>query len=349
MPKLLFIVGARPQFIKLAPLLRLVRPPLEAVLVHTGQHYDPEMSENFFREFSLPDPDHHLGVGSATHGVQTGRIMERLDPVLLKEKPAMVVVFGDTNSTLAGALCAAKQKIPVAHVEAGLRSFTRIPEEINRRLTDHLAALLLAPSEVARRNLEREGIIRGVRVVGDIGLDAVQRALERPGSSGIDPPYLVLTLHREENTDDPSRLASILDSLRHSQERVIFPCHPRTRAVLEANGLEKGLGSIEPGQPVGYTEMLRLVRDARLLLTDSGGLQKEAYYLGVPCLTLRGSTEWVETVENGWNRLVDADPSAIRAGLEDFRPPRLRPPLYGDGRSAEAIVQALQECAATEP
>lgn len=343
--RLTLVVGARPQFVKLAPLARLLPARFDTRVVHTGQHYDEGMSDVFFRELELPKPDHHLGVGSGTHGAMTGRMLERIEEVLLAERPDMMVVFGDTNSTLAGALAAAKLKIPVAHIEAGLRSFTDMPEEINRVLTDRLSTLLFAPSAVAVEHLRREGVTKGVHMVGDLMLDATRATLERNGHAAVPQgPYLVLTLHREENTSDWGRLAPVFEALQESAEPVLFPCHPRTRKLLREQGWEERLanGPVRLMDPVGYGEMLRLARHARLVLTDSGGLQKEAYFLGVPCLTLREQTEWVETVEVGWNRLVGLDPQRLRQGLRGFAPPEARPDLYGDGRAAERIVEVLE-------
>lgn len=343
--RLTLVVGARPQFVKLAPLARLLPSRFQTRVVHTGQHYDEGMSDVFFRELELPKPDHHLGVGSGTHGAMTGRMLERIEEVLLAERPDMLVVFGDTNSTLAGALAAAKLKIPVGHIEAGLRSFTDMPEEINRVLTDRLSTLLFAPSAVAVEHLRREGITRGVHMVGDLMLDATRTTLERNGHGAVPAgPYLVLTLHREENTSDWARLAPVFEALQESPEPVLFPCHPRTRKLLREQGWEDRLanGPVRLMDPVGYGEMLRLARHARLVLTDSGGLQKEAYFLGVPCLTLREQTEWVETVEVGWNRLVGLDPQRLRQGLRGFAPPESRPDLYGDGRAAERIEEVLE-------
>ncbi|MGE0491767.1 MAG: non-hydrolyzing UDP-N-acetylglucosamine 2-epimerase [Vulcanimicrobiota bacterium] len=337
--RLLIVVGARPQFIKLAGLLPEFKDRFEVQVVHTGQHYDAAMSSDFFQEFALPEPDFHLGVGSASHGVQTGRMLCALDPILEATAPDQMVVLGDTNSTLAGALAASKMGIPVVHVEAGLRSFSPLPEETNRVLTDHLSSLLFAPSEGARQNLAREGITEGVHVVGDVMLDVARTVLERLPDQGRGD-YAVLTLHRDINTDHPERLKAILETLAQAPMPIKFPCHPRTEKAMREAGLEAG-GQIKLQPPCGYGEMLGLLRGAQLALTDSGGLQKEAYYVGTPCLTLRPTTEWNETIEAGWNRLVDADPGAIAAGLAD--PPRKdeRPPLYGDGRSARAMADVL--------
>lgn len=344
------VVGARPQFVKLAPLSRALRRHLREVLVHTGQHYDREMSDAFFSELSLPTPDRHLGVGSGPHGRMTGRMLEALEAVLVEEAPAMVVVLGDTNSTLAGALAAAKLGIPVAHVEAGLRSFDMtMPEEVNRRLVDHVSDLLFCPTSSAVRNLAREGIRRGVHRVGDVMADAVhawrRRALRRPRAiEGIAPgAYYLATLHRQENADDPERLAGVLGALSALRYPTVLPLHPRTARRMEGLGLKAGgLVRLVPPQP--YLEMLRLQSEARAVLTDSGGMQKEAYLLGTPCITLRETTEWVETLRGGANRLTGADPRLIAravAAVERKRPHWDPRRTYGDGHAAERIARII--------
>jgi UDP-N-acetylglucosamine 2-epimerase len=342
--KVLTVVGARPQIIKAAAVSGPLRRAVREVLVHTGQHYDAQMSDQFFRELDVPAPDHHLGVGSAPHGVQTGRMLAALEPVLEEERPDRVLVYGDTNSTLAGALAAAKRRIPVVHVEAGLRSYNRaMPEEINRVVTDHLAELLCCPGDRAVRNLAAEGITRGVHVTGDVMRDLLERvgpsldggALTRLGLTA--GGYSVLTLHRPHNTDDAERLAAILGALADADELIVFPVHPRTRHALTAADRPR-VGALQMIEPLGYRDMLTLQQHARLVLTDSGGVQKEAYWLGVPCITLRDETEWVETVEAGWNRLVGSDAAAIRGALSDVSRPSVRPDLYGDGRAAEHVA-----------
>ena len=344
------VVGARPQFVKAAPLCRALRRRFREVLVHTGQHYDAEMSAAFFDELAIPEPDYNLGIGSGSHGRMTGRMLEALEGVLRQVEPVMVVVLGDTNSTLAGALAAAKLGIPVAHVEAGLRSFdARMPEEINRRLTDHVSALLLCPTPTAVANLKAEGITRGVHRVGDVMMDAVLQNLERarrrvPGASRRALPeprsYYLATLHRQENVDDAYRLRSIMGALSELPHPTLMPLHPRTRKRLRGTGFH-GRDAVTLRSPASYLEMLLLVRGARAVLTDSGGLQKEAFILGTPCVTLRETTEWVETVEAGANRLVGADARRIVRAVRavERRPKRVRSGrLYGDGHAAERIA-----------
>jgi UDP-GlcNAc3NAcA epimerase len=342
------IVGARPQFIKAAAISRVLRQRHREVLVHTGQHYDASMSAVFFQELDIPEPDVNLAVGSASHGAQTGAMLAKIEAVLLAERPDWVLVYGDTNSTLAGALAAAKLHIPVAHVEAGLRSFNRaMPEEINRVLTDHVSDLLLCPSQTAIDNLAREGITRGVALVGDVMADVLRLAVERadtalPDISGVESgAYALATVHRAENTDDPARLRGILTGLSSLEMPVIFPVHPRARRAIAT------VGWIPPNhvrliEPVGYLSMVALMRSARVILTDSGGVQKEAYWLGVPCVTLRDETEWVETVTHGWNTLVGANPEQIITAARRPYPSMPRPPLYGDGHAAERCVAALE-------
>ncbi len=354
------IVGARPQFIKAAPLSAELRRRHEEFLVHTGQHYDDNMSDVFFREMGIPAPDKHLEVGSGSHGTQTGAMLERIEAVLDEQHPDAVIVYGDTNSTLAGALAAAKLQIPIAHVEAGLRSFNRtMPEEINRVVTDHLAAWLLVPSDVAAGHLAAEGITKGVWGVGDIMADSVRRfsplagqrsdILQRVGVEAGN--YVLATVHRAENTDDPQRLAGILAGLRQVPYPVVLPLHPRTRAAIVRHGILFHFDGAPSGsqdaviavEPLGYLDMLQLQQQAAMILTDSGGVQKEAYYLGVPCVTLRDETEWTETVEVGWNSLVGADPKCLLDAVQRFRNggPVQRPSLYGDGHTAERILEVL--------
>lgn len=347
--KVVSVVGARPQFVKAAPLSRAIRARHHEVLVHTGQHYDDNMSAVFFRELGIPDPEHHLGVGSGTHGAQTGRMLEAIERVLLIERPDWLLIYGDTNSTVAGALAAAKLHLPVAHVEAGLRSFNRtMPEEVNRVVADHLSTLLLCPGGVARDNLAREGIVRGVEVVGDVMADALAAAVGRAacGSEALARfglqagAYALATVHRAENTDDPERLRAILGALGSVGRPVLMPLHPRTRKAIAALGITLP-GPVRAIEPLGYLDLVRVASSAAVILTDSGGLQKEAYWLKVPCVTLREETEWVETVESGWNVLAGAVPSRIVAAASAQRPPAWTP-LYGDGDAATQILEAME-------
>ncbi len=341
------IVGARPQFIKLAAVSAAIRQHHDELIIHTGQHYDYNMSAQFFAELAIPAPDYHLEVGSGTHGAQTARMLETIEQVLLQERPDWVVVYGDTNSTLAGALAAAKLHIPIAHVEAGLRSFNRaMPEEINRVVTDHLSQRLFCPTEAARRQANSEGITQGVEVVGDVMYDVLLRV--RPGIDerahtllprlGVTPRnYVLATVHRAANTDDPSALRSIARALNMLEMPVIFPLHPRTRSALEQYGIP-WQSHVQCVEPVGFIDMLALEANAHRILTDSGGVQKEAFLLEVPCVTLREETEWMETVEAGWNVLVGSRCEAIveAVALPRPEPPRQHP--FGRGDAARRIA-----------
>jgi UDP-N-acetylglucosamine 2-epimerase (non-hydrolysing)/UDP-GlcNAc3NAcA epimerase len=354
--KILTVIGNRPQFIKAAavsPRLRAADSGHEELLVHTGQHFDDELSAVFFRELGLPAPDLELGVALGSNSSQTARMLAALEPVLGEVRPDAVLVYGDTNSTLAGALIGAQAGVPVAHVEAGMRSFDRsMPEELNRVLADHASSLLLCSSSVAVSNLRREGVAGVVEEVGDVMVDvalAVQpRARLRAdlvAARGLEPgEYLLATAHRAGNVDDPARLRLLVELLSSMPMPVLFTIHPRTRRRLdEADllGRLEGSGSVITAPPLGYLETAALLVGARALLTDSGGLQKEAYLAGVPCVTLRSTTEWTETVEHGWNVLVDLDAAAAREAVA--RPvPAERPPLYGDGRAGERVVDALR-------
>ena len=318
--------------------------------MHTGQHYDYEMSGIFFDGLELPPADANLGVGSGTHADQTGAMLKGVESVLVAERPDYLLIYGDTNSTLAGALAASKLSVPVAHVEAGLRSFNRrMPEEINRVVADHLSNLLLCPSDTAVRNLAAEGINRNVHLVGDVMLDVLNWAqqrlaakpsqiLERLGLT--EQHYLLATVHRSENTDDVARLSQILDAFNALEEPVVFPVHPRARKVITDlhYQVESHVRLIDP---LGYLDMVALVHAARMVLTDSGGLQKEAYWLGVPCVTLRDETEWVETVTAGWNRLVGSDSEKIVESVRSFAPNGSHPTLYGDGFAAVKCTDLL--------
>ncbi len=344
--KVLTVVGARPQFVKAAAVGRVLRRSHTEVLVHTGQHYDREMSELFFEELNIPRPDYELGVGSGGHGWQTGQMLIRLEEVLLRERPDWTLVYGDTNSTLAGALAAAKLGMPVAHVEAGLRSFNRtMPEEHNRVLADHCSDVLFCPTNNAADELRKEGVLRGVHVVGDVMYDAALQfsAVARERSTilarlGVQPKgYALATLHRPYNVDDPDRLGVVLDALQQLDLQVVFPVHPRTRARLAGRDVS-GLHVVDP---VGYLDMLALEQNAGLILTDSGGVQKEAYFFAVPCITLRPETEWVETVAAGWNRLAWGDAKTLLATVNQPWPAEAPPPVFGDGRASEKIVAVL--------
>ncbi len=349
--KVLTVVGARPQFVKAAAVSRVVRQGHTEVLVHTGQHYDREMSDLFFEELGIPAPDYELGVGSGSHGWQTGQMLIRLEEVLQRERPDWTLVYGDTNSTLAGALAAAKLGLRVAHVEAGLRSYNRaMPEERNRVLTDHCSDLLFCHTEHAAALLAGEGLTKGVRVVGDVMFDAALLFAERARTHSdalarLDLPrksFALATLHRPYNVDDPNRLAEVLRALDRLEMPVVFPVHPRTRARL------KGREAVHSARlrlidPVGYLDMLTLEQAAALILTDSGGVQKEAYFFATPCVTLRPETEWVETVSAGWNRLAWGGADVVLAAARAPWPTTPPPPLFGDGHASEKIVAALSE------
>ncbi len=349
--RLATILGTRPQFIKAAPVsAELRRRNIEEILIHTGQHYDRAMSDVFFTELGLPEAQYDLEVGSAAHGAQTGEIMKRLEPLLDEIAPDAALVYGDTNSTLAGALTASKLGIPVVHVEAGLRSFDRtMPEEINRIVSDHVSDVHLAPTENAALQLAREGIVSSVVVVGDVMADlAAQTASSLPELPdvlrrfGLVPgTYGVVTVHRAGNTNDPVRFANIVSGLRAVGLPLIFPVHPRTRALVDRYrvGMNDRVIACEP---LGYRDTIALLSSARVVFTDSGGIQKEAFAVGVPCVTLRGETEWIETLEGGWNVLADCDPEAIVRGAGRARPSRRGRP-FGDGNAAVRSVDAVVE------
>ncbi len=347
--KILSVVGARPQFVKAAAVSRVLRRRFDEVLVHTGQHYDYGMSEIFFDELEIPKADYNLAVGSKGHGAQTGEMLTRIEELLLKETPAMVLVYGDTNSTLAGALAAAKLHIPLAHVEAGLRSFKKaMPEEVNRVLTDHVSSLLFAPTDQAVKNLACEGITGGVCRTGDVMCDALRYYEPRAAASGIlerlsleAGTYILATIHRAENTDDPARLRAILEALAGAGERVVLPLHPRTRHSIERThtAVKSLMAALTFIEPAGYIDMLGLERSARAIVTDSGGVQKEAFMFNVPCITVRDETEWVETVDAGANTLTGARTADIVNAIRHvLRPAAPYPPLYGDGHAADAVV-----------
>jgi UDP-N-acetylglucosamine 2-epimerase len=344
------IVGARPEFVQAMPVSRALRTRHREVLVHTGQHYDHAMSDRFFSELDLPQPDVNLDVRSASHGRQTAAMLERIEDLLLARRPDAVLVRGDTNSTLAGALAACKLGIPVIHVEAGERSFEITqPEEINRVAVDHISSLHFCVSQAAVRRLAVEGLTNSVTWVGDVMLDALlmcvpvaARVSDVLARLGVTPGrYALATVHRAVNTDNPERLRAIVSAVNRVDERVVFPVHPRTRHTLKGLGLRFG-PQVVVTDPVGYLDMLQLERHARLIATDSGGVQREAYYLGVPCLTLRDETEWRETVEAGWNTLVGTDPARVLAAWSNPRTPAARPPIYGTGQAADAIVRGIE-------
>jgi UDP-GlcNAc3NAcA epimerase len=352
MRKIVTIVGARPQFIKVAPVSRKLRRVAQEILVDTGQHYDHNMAGVFFQELDIPKPDYDLGIGSGTHGQQTGAMLAGVEEVLLKEKPDGVLVYGDTNSTLAGALAAAKLHLPVFHVEAGLRSFNqRMPEEINRVLTDHISTLLFSPTETAVVNLANEGITQGVHLVGDVMYDAVLYNLKlatekyRLRDFGLEEQdYFLATIHRAENTDDEKQLKAIFKALASLDALVYLPLHPRTRKRLEETGLSsiaQEAGNIWLRPPVSYLEMLFLEANAQGIITDSGGVQKEAYFVKVPCYTVREQTEWVETIEVGWNRLFNPLTMDLKSLVQRKRETPYEEGLYGDGRASEKIVECI--------
>jgi UDP-GlcNAc3NAcA epimerase len=351
--KILTVVGNRPQFVKAAAVSSRLRERHQEVLVHTGQHYDDSLSRVFFTELGLARPERELGIGGGSNTSQTARMLSALEPLLSQERPDAVLVYGDTNSTLAGGLAAAQAGIPVVHVEAGMRSFDRtMPEELNRVLTDHLSDLLLCASQTSARNLQDESVGGRIEVVGDVMVDValrwqpIARAEEQvPRAHGVDPgSYLLLTAHRAGNVDSPGRLRALVELMRALPGPIVFPMHPRTRARLRAAGLLMDLVEMDGmhlAEPLGYIEFSALLCQARAVVSDSGGVQKEAYLAGVPCVTLRATTEWTETVETGWNTLVDLDPQAALAALGRGAPSERAAGLYGDGHAAERCVDAI--------
>ena len=377
--KIATIIGARPQFIKAAPVNRAIAEhnrltphssPLTEVIIHTGQHFDADMSDVFFKELNIPKLDYNLSINCASHGAMTGRMLEKIEEILIKEKPDWVLVYGDTNSTLAGALAAVKLHIPIAHVEAGLRSFNRgMPEEHNRVLTDHCSDLLFCPTETAVNNLRNEGFtnivtnssplipnpysLPLVTNVGDTMYDAVLQFSEiaRKQSTILEDlglkskEYLLATVHRPYNTDVPENLQNILSAFLEIDEPIIFPVHPRTKKILNLNYSLPltPYSSLKMIPPVGYLDMLILEQNAKAILTDSGGMQKEAYFFGVPCVTMRTETEWIETVQAGWNVVVGADKEKIINALRSFKTDKPRLELYGDGKAAEKIARKLAQ------
>jgi len=350
--KIASVVGARPQFIKAAPVSREIRQHHEEILVHTGQHYDENMSDVFFEVLDMPRPDYNLGVGSGSHSRQTAEMMHGLEDVFEREKPDLVFVYGDTNSTLAGALVASKMGRPLGHVEAGLRSFNRsMPEEINRVVADHLSALLFCPTQTAVDNLAREGISRGVHLVGDVMYDVALQSAQAARSRDIlqrfgvrKGEYILVTLHRPASVDDRETLEGIVEALVRCGRTVVFPIHPRTRKNLEAFGLWEPLrAKVKAIEPVDYLDFIALLMGASKVVTDSGGVQKEAYFFGVPCITLRDETEWIETVEDGWNALVGTDTADILDAIEKFNPSGTKSKSFGDGHAAEKIALILDK------
>jgi UDP-N-acetylglucosamine 2-epimerase len=349
--KIVTVVGARPQFIKSAPVSKVLATyGHDEYLIHTGQHYDYGMSEVFFKEMGIHEPYLNLNVGSASHAQQTSQMLVGIEAILLSQKPDLVLVYGDTNSTLAGALATIKLEIKLAHVEAGLRSYNRsMPEEHNRVLTDHCADLLFCPTQTAVENLTHEGIQTGVSLVGDTMYDAVLQfsQLAHNQSSIINQlnlqpkEFLLLTIHRPYNTDNPDVLKSILSGLKNVDEKIIFPIHPRTLNVIQATNIAIS-PNVQVINPVGYLDMLMLEQSARAILTDSGGIQKEAYFFKIPCITLRPETEWVETVTTGWNILTGTDSDQIISALRRRLPVTLpHPQLFGDGHASEKIVSVI--------
>ncbi|MCI0158207.1 UDP-N-acetylglucosamine 2-epimerase (non-hydrolyzing) [Leifsonia shinshuensis] len=346
--RILSVVGARPQFVKLAPIARAFDGHVEHIVIHTGQHYDELMSDVFFRDLGIPAPDVNLAIGSGRHGAQTGAMLAALEPELERYAPDWVLVYGDTNSTLAAAVAAVKLHLPLAHLEAGLRSFNRrMPEEHNRVLTDHAADLLLAPTEVALEHLEEEGLGSRSVLVGDVMTDVLFRVRDsvRTASTpfdGLEPGgYHVATLHRPDNTDRPERLAAIVDQLSGLTRPVVLLAHPRLRAAADAAGIALDRGSIVVHDPLAYPDLVTAVMNSAGVVTDSGGLQKEAFLLRIPCTTVRSETEWVETVDLGWNVLVDSDLSQLRSAVERPRPEDTSAAPYGDGHAAERVLEAL--------
>lgn len=351
--KIVSIVGARPQFIKCAPVSKELRKNHQEILVHTGQHYDDEMSKLFFDELDIPKPDYNLDVGSGLHGEQTGKMLIEIEKILLDEKPEFVLIYGDTNSTVAGALAAAKLHIPVGHVESGLRSFDRsMPEEINRVVSDHVSVILFVPTQTAERNLQKEGITKGVFNTGDVMYDALlsnikiaekhSEILSKLKLKSKD--YLLATVHRPSNTDRKKNLEDILSAFSKIKKKIVFPAHPRALKYIEKYNLRDKFGeNVLLVKPVGYLDFLLLEKNASKILTDSGGIQKEAYILKVPCITLRENTEWIETIKDGWNILVGSDTEKIVEAVENFYPRSNQNKYYGDGNASKKIKNILEE------
>lgn len=349
--KIVSIVGARPQFIKCAPLSRILRTKHNEIILHTGQHYDPEMSDIFFNELGIPKPDYNLGIGSGTHGEQTGKMMIKIEKVLKIERPDIVLVYGDTNSTVSGALVASKLQIKVAHVEAGLRSFDRkMPEEINRVMTDHISDILFCPTKTAVENLKKEGITKRVFNVGDVMADALEynKKIADDKSTIIkdlnleSKKFMVATVHRASNTDRIKSLTAIVEAFCETNETIVFPVHPRTEKYLKQYNLwDKLCNCVIAIKPVGYLDMIKLMVNSKKILTDSGGIQKEAYMLGVPCITIRENTEWIETVEDGGNMLVGADCKKIKDAISYFEGTKIHGDIFGCIGAAKKMSEIL--------
>lgn len=355
MKKIVTIIGARPQFIK-TPLISFeLKKFAREILIHTGQHYDDNMSDIFFHELKIPKPDYNLGVGSDTQGKQTAKMLEKIEEVLIKEKPDLVIIYGDTNSTVAGALAAAKLHIPVAHVEAGMRSYNRqMPEEINRIVSDHISSLLFAPTRSSVEILKGEGITSGVYFVGDVMYD-IQKKMQKSNLKMQNEilkklnlekkKYLLATVHRQENTDIKENLENIFKAFEQINEPIIYPIHPRTKKYLKVykfNNWVQKMPHLHLIEPIGFLEMMVLEDNAKMILTDSGGVQKEAYWAKVPCFTLRQETEWTETVQSGWNKLVGTDVKKILRLVKNFPKPKNHPNFFGDGKASQKIVQSLK-------
>jgi len=350
----LSVVGARPNFIKLAALHKPLARSFKHIIIHTGQHYDFVMSKIFFEHLEIPKPAYNLGVGSGPQGYQLGEMIKRVEGFLIKETPDLVVVYGDTNSTLAGALGSAKLHIPVAHIEAGLRSYDmKMPEEVNRVLTDQVSQYLFAPTQTAVRNLNREHVQGKIYLSGDVMVDILKDSLKiaREGSKVLDnlelepKQYVLATIHRAENTDTRQRLRSIVQALTKIKEVIVFPAHPRTRKALQKFNLYNRIRAsrnVKLIEPLGYLDFINLERNASRIVTDSGGVQKEAYLLGIPCITLRDRTEWIETIREGWNILVDVNVDAIVGAVQKFNPEKPRKPIFGEGKASEKIVDTLR-------
>lgn len=349
--RILSVVGARPQFVKLAPIAKAMTGRAEHVIVHTGQHYDELMSDVFFQDLGIPAPNYNLGVGSGKHGEQTGAMLAGLEKVFEESRPDVVLVYGDTNSTLAAALAAVKIHIPVAHLEAGLRSFNRrMPEEHNRVLTDHASDLLLSPTQVGMDHLAAEGLAARSIMVGDVMTDVLYSVRDQLAAQSQPLPdgvragnYYVCTIHRPDNTDDPARLRAIVDSLSALSKPVLLLAHPRLRALAQSHGIDLNTGSLQLSDPLAYPQLVNAVANSAGVVTDSGGLQKEAFLLRVPCTTIRPETEWVETVELGWNVLVNDDLSLLAGAVERSAPAPTDAAPYGDGHAAQRTVDALLE------